>query len=287
MLKILLGFDGSEPASTAIDTATGLFPKAHATVAHFWSSPIVDPEVRSRLTARAKDLDDLIELAEQEGAERADRLAAEAVAHARAAGWDAEALARRLHGGAGFELARAAEERDADLIVVGARGLGGVKAVLGSTSDLLVHVSTVPVLVVPQLPTDEEGEGVTSGPVLVGYDGSEGSRKALTAAASIFEGRDFVVATVRDADADVVQRDALSLEGIDNADVIVLERSGGGARSVATALRRCADERGASAIVVGSRGRSAAREIILGSAAMGVLHGAEKPVLVVPNRRFG
>lgn len=248
---------------------------------------MVDPEVRSRLTARAKDLDELIELAEQEGAERADRLVADAVTHARATGWDAEPLARRLHGGAGFELARAAEERDADLIVVGARGLGGVKAVLGSTSDLLVHVSTVPVLVVPQLPADDKGDAGTSGPVVVGYDGSEGSRKALSAAASLFSGRDFVVATVRDADADVVQRDALSLEGIDNADVIVLERSGGGARSVATALSRCADERGASAIVVGSRGRSAAREILLGSAAMGVLHGAEKPVLVVPNRRFG
>lgn len=286
MLKIMLGFDGSQPGWTAIDVAADLIPEAHAVLAHFWSSPIVDPEVRNRLTARAKDLDELTELAEQEGAERAEKLAGEAVTRAQAAGWHAEPLARRYFGGAGFELARAAEDAEADLVVVGARGLGGVKAVLGSTSDLLVHVSTVPVLVVPQQPEDAKSDAAKAGPVLVGYDGSEGSRKALAAAASILAGRNFVVATVRDADADVVQRDTLNLEGIGDADVIVLEPEGGGTRSVATALSRCADERDASVIAVGSRGRSAAREILLGSAAMGVLHKAKKPVLVVPSRRF-
>jgi nucleotide-binding universal stress UspA family protein len=40
-------------------------------------------------------------------------------------------------------------------------------------------------------------------------------------------------------------------------------------------------------IVVGSRGRSARREILLGSVAMATLHRAHRPVLVVPDlRRF-
>jgi nucleotide-binding universal stress UspA family protein len=39
-------------------------------------------------------------------------------------------------------------------------------------------------------------------------------------------------------------------------------------------------------IVAGSRGRSAARELLLGSVAMAILHRAQRPVLVVPHRRF-
>jgi hypothetical protein len=42
---------------------------------------------------------------------------------------------------------------------------------------------------------------------------------------------------------------------------------------------------GAAAIAVGSRGRSAAREVMLGSAAMPVLHHTDRPVVVVPGRR--
>jgi nucleotide-binding universal stress UspA family protein len=42
-----------------------------------------------------------------------------------------------------------AEERDARAIVVGSRGLGGIKArVLGSTSRKLLHEAHLPVLVV-------------------------------------------------------------------------------------------------------------------------------------------
>ncbi|MFN7130736.1 MAG: universal stress protein [Myxococcales bacterium] len=47
-------------------------------------------------------------------------------------------------------LAELAEQEQADLVVVGSRGLGAVKRMLlGSTSNRLVHVSQRPVLVVP------------------------------------------------------------------------------------------------------------------------------------------
>jgi len=55
------------------------------------------------------------------------------------------------------------------------------------------------------------------------------------------------------------------------------------ARAVGDALSLCAKDRGAALIVVGSRGRSAARQILLGSVAMAVLHHAHRPVLVVPD----
>jgi nucleotide-binding universal stress UspA family protein len=54
------------------------------------------------------------------------------------------------------------------------------------------------------------------------------------------------------------------------------------ARSVAEALGTCAGERGAALIVVRSRGRSAVREILLGSVAMATLHRTYRPVMVVP-----
>lgn len=56
------------------------------------------------------------------------------------------------------------------------------------------------------------------------------------------------------------------------------------ARATASAIVAAADDEGAAMVVVGSRGRSAVREIILGSVAMGIVHHSHRPVMVVPNR---
>jgi nucleotide-binding universal stress UspA family protein len=52
-------------------------------------------------------------------------------------------------------------------------------------------------------------------------------------------------------------------------------------------MAAAAADHGAAAIVVGSRGRSAAREIIVGSVAMSMLHNSHRPVMVVagPSRK--
>ncbi|WP_430699193.1 universal stress protein [Modestobacter italicus] len=54
---------------------------------------------------------------------------------------------------------------------------------------------------------------------------------------------------------------------------------------VAATPAGCAADRGAAVLVVGSRGRSASRELLLGSVVRAVLHTAHRPVLVVPGRR--
>jgi nucleotide-binding universal stress UspA family protein len=55
-----------------------------------------------------------------------------------------------LIGGAPAEaIAKVASVRDADEIVVGARGLGRVRALLGSVSHELLHIADRPVVVIP------------------------------------------------------------------------------------------------------------------------------------------
>jgi nucleotide-binding universal stress UspA family protein len=144
-----------------------------------------------------------------------------------------------------------------------------------------VHYSPVPVLVVPQPLLVEEREAAASGPVVVGHDGSDGARAALAAATSLFTGREVIVATVG---GEPVGEDELTQARAVGAETASLEAVGvrEGARAVADALARCAAERGAAVITVGSRGRSPVREILLGSVATAVLHHAHRPVLAVP-----
>ena len=116
----------------------------------------------------------------------------------------------------------------------------------------------MPTLVVPRLVLTTERDAVAEGPILVGDDGSPGAEHARETATKLFSGRDVVTFTVEDA---------------------------GTGRAVAEGLVRHGRAIGAAAIVVGSRGRSAAREIMLGSAAIAVLHHTDRPAIVVPSGR--
>jgi nucleotide-binding universal stress UspA family protein len=54
-----------------------------------------------------------------------------------------------IGGPAAHAIDRVARARDADEIVVGARGLGRVRALLGSVSHELLHIADRPVVVIP------------------------------------------------------------------------------------------------------------------------------------------
>src|SRR5690606_33852092 len=147
--EALLAYDGSPDAAAAIEVGASLMPGMRACVVHVWVPPFASEGLRRRLWREARNLDELLELLEREGKAEAERVAADGVALARAAGWRAVAPLVERGFNDGLQIARLAERRGAAAIVVGSRGLGGVRAVLGSFSDAVVHFSPAPVLVVP------------------------------------------------------------------------------------------------------------------------------------------
>jgi nucleotide-binding universal stress UspA family protein len=271
---VLVGYDGSPDAAEALEIAARLVPGCYARVVNLWAPPFAGRALRRRLLRVAASPDELSALLEREAQAEADRIAAAGVALARAAGWDAEALPRRGYGDQGIELAQLAEKLQSAAIVVGSRGLSGARAALGSVSDMVAHHSPAPVLVVPHPLLAEERQAATGGPVVVGYDGSDGARGALAAATSLFPGRELIAVTVADDDID----------GADVPGAVVLDvgARARGPRAVAEALASFAVDREAAVVVTGSRGRSAWRKIMLGSVAVSVLRQAQRPVLTVP-----
>ncbi|WP_433731678.1 universal stress protein [Actinoplanes sp. CA-051413] len=181
-VRIIVGYDGSPPASAAIDAGTALFPRAHAWITNLWTPPFASEPLRRRLWTGSRHIDEFVEAVEAEGEREADRLAANGVTLARAAGWAAEPLVRRVYSGEGLELGQLAGEFGADLILLGSRGLGGAKALLGSVSDMAVHHTPCPALVVAHPLLAAEAAALADGPVVVGWDGSPGARHAGTAA---------------------------------------------------------------------------------------------------------
>lgn len=156
------------------------------------------------------------------------------------------------------------------------------------------------------------GDATRRGPLLVAYDGSAGSRRSVEVASNLFPGATIVIVHVREpagpiappvagpAAPLVVPPDREELEESERRARRVLDEGarlardlglraethtsvGAGAAGVAQQILEAADEHGASAIVIGSRGRPALLAALIGSVSDGVVHQARRPVLVVPH----
>jgi len=273
-VRVLAGYDGSLPSGAALDAAAVLLPSAQAWIAHFWTAPFADEAVRRQLRPRVTGRDELVAAIEREGAEEGERIAGTGCVLARAAGWAPEPVIERVYGGIGFAIAELAEKKAADVVVVGSRGLGGARAVLGSVSDVVAHYTPRPVLVIPYPLISDDRADLAAGPVLVGWDGSPGAQRAVRAAETLFAGRPVMLAAV--TDEPVAPPAGHELERLP-----AKHRHFTPGRTVAEALAAHARRRHAAVIVVGSRGHDAPREILLGSTAMATLHHAHRPVLIV------
>ena len=274
---MLVGYDGSPSAVNAIEAAATLLPSATASILHLWEPPFTSPELRHRVFDRAANPEALGRLIETEGHAEAERMARTGVKLAQAAGWDAEPLVKRTFGGDGYQFARTAEELGAELMVVGSRGISGMRA-MGSVSELVVHVSPIPVLVVPYPLTTVEWAAAESGPVVVGTDGSPHAARALAAATTLFPHRKRLLVAVEEQGA--------SASPVEGTELVTVRCSGrpGRPRATASTLADEAARRGAAVLVVGSRGRGGTRETLVGHVTRALLHCAHRPVLVVPSR---
>lgn len=309
-LHLLIAYDGSPSAATAVRAAASLFPDARASVVTVPSEPTLHvgtalPVLPTMSPAAAQQaIEELAAEARRQAGEQAEQ----AVERARALGLDAEPASVDPSAPAWAALLEAAHRLGADVLISGTRGRGGfARALLGSTSSNLLHHTDVPLLVVP------DGGGALDGPVVAAYDGSEDAARAIQAVGRVLTGRPTVVvhawepvfhrSLARRALADGAPVDdlhesvarlheatAASAATTTEAGVAAARDAGldavgdtveadhGAWRAVAAAARA----HGASVIATGTRGLGAARSVLLGSVSSGLVQNAELPVLVVP-----
>lgn len=296
-MKILVGVDGSPSADRALAWALqeGSLHGATVTVLHTFRA-----REFSGWFARDVSLDEERADAKDAVEEALERV----VGEARPAGVEIEVTAVMGRGAADAILRH---RNEADLIVVGRRGLGGFPGLLlGSVSQQVATHADVPVAVIPRRgePVSDESDGTRS--VVVGVDGSEASKEALRWAVDEARVRQVPVRAVYvyqslragapfDAFASIEQQQLDSLERqaaetalekldrllADSADVTGAELD----RRVlagppAKVLVSEAGER--SLLVVGSRGRGGFTGLLLGSVSHQCLQHARGPVVVTP-----
>ena len=142
---LLLCYDGSEDAKHAIREASSMFgPGRAALVLSVWQDAVALPSI-AWAGAALPDLSDVFDAA-REGAER---IAEDGAGIARATGLDPTPLVAEAKGPIWATVDDVCAEHDVEAVVVGSRGLSGIKSILlGSVSNGIVHHATRPVVVV-------------------------------------------------------------------------------------------------------------------------------------------
>lgn len=286
--RILVGVDGSEEAARAARYALELASRVDASVTalHVVERGVLDLVRGSSEAAELR-------------AERADVLAeveriAEDVGHA----VDDELA----EGDPATQLTEHANERDADLVVVGRQGATGVKRrLLGGVTEQVLQHSPAPVLVVP-----DAADAFAVDRLLLPTDGSENAELAVPHAAALarIEGGAVDVLNVIDIhdaggafdagglEPEFVERlEARGEEAVERAAEAIGEQYAGAAvrtaverttatGGVAAEIEAYVEENAVDAVVMGSHGRGNLERALLGSVASKVLRSVDVPVLV-------
>ena len=189
---------------------------------------------------------------------------------------------------------------DAYLIVVGSSRISGLERILLGRSALAVSLhSRCPVVIMP-----EGGRTDIDGPVVLGFDGSEGARSAARRAFWVADLRGAPVRIITSWYAEVVDGSVVTTPGTPaweqvesgyrrmveegiadirseypNTEVDIQVVRGPAAEVLA---KQSAD---ASLLVIGSRGRGGFRGMLLGSVSHKVLETATCPVMVIRDKK--
>ncbi len=287
---VLVGIDGSEDALRAVDLGVDEALRRHRRLAllHAWTWPLVPVPA---VTYDVNPAQDTMRVAAENIMESARARAEE---RARAAGAENLEVETRIIGDvAAHALIEAS--REAAMVVLGTRGLGGFAAMLlGSVGIHVAAHASSPVIVV----RGEHRPG--EGPVLVGVDGSPGARSALEFAfeeaslrrvpvtavhvwnSPVIEGLGVVLPIPYELSDVASQAERLLAEQLAGwqekyPDVPVTQRVEHG--SVPSTLLEASQDAGL--VVVGSRGLGGFRGLLLGSVSQAVLHHATCPVAIV------
>ena len=152
--------------------------------------------------------------------------------------------------------------------------------------------------------SDYEEETMDNAPILICYDGSEGARRAIAAAAALLGSRRAVVLdigpllTPAESVASVASVvPGTAFEDLNSADALTRAKDGvewarragfeavprsGISAPIWEGIVDVADELDVPVIVIGSRGLTGGRELVEGSVSHDVVRHAGRPVLIVP-----
>lgn len=298
--KILLATDGSEDAAVAmraaIDLAGGSGSELHVVHAFEFIPPREYMSVALRLRSPSEFtlhgrrlLDEQVERIEEAGGVVAD--------------------AHLIMGSPVDQILSAAEEIGAGLVVVGRRGLGGVKRLLmGSVSEGIVHHTRCPVLVLRS-----EDEAWPPSHVIMADDSSDDARKSAELAASIgalFGAKGSLVQVyprlLKSSQGHSALEAHMIEQALKQAEVelrgwaedlerilgsrlevkLVVDEGAAGIDGIALMLLETAAETGEPTLIsVGSRGLGRVLRSRVGSISTKVVRAADGPVLVYPHCR--
>jgi nucleotide-binding universal stress UspA family protein len=263
--QFVIGFDGREDGYRATRWASAVAQSLPGTVLHL-THALALPAVP--LYSQQLSAEELLANAEGEirnGMESTRReLAASGVA--------AEIHIRRWL--PADTLIEQAQALDAALIVVGQHGGRAHRILIGSTSSQVSRAATVPVVVA-------RGAVRPSPPrrIVVGADGSPGSRSALATVRVLFPRARLVLLSVRERAGGLGAgelADLVQAEGIDPQTVELHSAEG----DAAAALLALAASAGADLLCAGRRGRGPLQELLLGSVSEKLLQLAPCPLLL-------
>jgi len=200
--------------------------------------------------------------------------------------WSGDVEIQVVGGPAANALLRAAADNDAAMIVVGARGLGGFEGLLlGSVSQQCLEYATCPVVIIRESHPPTVG---TDARYVVGLDGSDGARRARDWAVDLAAAAGGEIVAVHAPGSGALEsvleqaRDSLQqwCEPIQARGVPYSSRIDAG--DPRTVLQRVADDEDAALVVLGSRGLSPVRAMMIGGVTAYLARQGSRSVAVIP-----